>query len=260
MNAKMLENQVAFVTGGGKGIGRAIAELYAAEGASIVVVDYDRTATEDAVATIERMGGKALGISMDVTSSQNFEAAFAQAIETFGQIDILVNSAGIATSVTVENTSDEQWDRVMDLNVNATFYCCREAVKHMLLRGTGSIINISSCAGLKPLSGCPYSTSKGAVITLTRNMAFRLADTDIRCNCICPGIVATSMQATVKAQNKSNADQVNMHAFGDRYVRRELPTLQPEGQANVALFLASDLAKDITGAAIPVDRGAYMPC
>ena len=135
-----------------------------------------------------------------------------------------------------------------------------KARQHMAERGTGVILNISSCSGLKPISGLSYSASKGAMINMTQNIAYRFVGTKIRCNCICPGRVETPLQVASRARAKNAPKgQINMHAFGDTYVNRALPSLKTDGQAYAALFLASDYAQDITGVTIPVDGGSYMP-
>ena len=142
--------------------------------------------------------------------------------------------------------------------MNALFRWCREAGKYMLKKHRGSIVNLSSCCGMRPVSGCAYSTSKGAVNTLTQNLAFRYVDSGIRVNAVCPGRVMTPLQN--KAKEQSRGELVNMHTWGDAYVNRSITPLTVDGQAWAALFLASDLMSgDITGVILPVDGGSYMP-
>lgn len=259
MNIQILENKTAIITGAAKGIGKAIAELFATEGAAVVLTDIDKEELEKTTAGIKAAGGKAIAITADATSLTSCQEVFAKAIAEFGQVDIVINNAGIGDTSTVEYTTDEKWDEIMDINAKATFYYCREAAKHMLPRNSGVIINVSSVNGLRPVSGFAYGASKGAVVNMTRNLAMRFAGTGIRCNCLCPGLTTTPMTDAFLAGSLSGSDPVSMKDFGRKhYVNTDIPALEAIDQAYAALFLASDFARYITGVLLPVERGAYI--
>jgi NAD(P)-dependent dehydrogenase (short-subunit alcohol dehydrogenase family) len=239
-----LEGKVALVTGASRGIGRAIAERFVQEGAIVA------TAQRGAGAGAAPAGVHAF--TVDVCDSTSVRALVAAVVERFEHIDVLCNNAGIGLLRSVVDTTDDQYDLVMDTNVRGTFACCREVVPHMLAAGGGSVINVGSVAGLVGYANdAAYCTSKGAVLALTRQMAIDYSSRGVRTNCICPGFVETEMMRVFLDSHddpQGTEDEiVRLHPIG-RVGR-------PAEIAAVAAFLASEDASFVTGAAIPVDGG-----
>jgi NAD(P)-dependent dehydrogenase (short-subunit alcohol dehydrogenase family) len=254
----ILNNRIALITGGGRGIGRAIALAFAKEGATIVVSA--RTA-EQVEAVANEIGGNALALVCDVADPANVKETFAKAREVFGRgPDILVNNAGIAESATLVHTDDELWHRHLATNLSGTFYCTREALPSMLERSWGRIINIASIAGK---TGAPYiaaySASKHGVLGLTRSVAHEVAQSGITVNAICPGYVDTEMVSRgiekITTRTGRSAEQA-LETLKSMSPQHRLVTA--EEVAAVALLLASDDGRGITGQAINVDGGTLM--
>ncbi len=250
-----LEGKVALITGGGSGIGRATAELFAREGASVVVSDLHGPAAEETARAVGGSGGEAIVVTGDVSVSADAERMVSTATEAHGRLDVLVNSAGVsARNALPEGASPEQvWDKVMDVNLKGTYLVSWFAVPAMERSGGGSIINLSSIMGLvgypKGMGGGfnPYVPSKGGVLQFTRNLAIDSADKNIRVNCICPGYVETNLTSALT---------------GDEELRRVLESRHPMGRlgkpeeiAFAALYLASDESAFVTGAPLVVDGG-----
>ncbi len=242
-----LEGKGAIVTGGASGIGRAVAERFAREGARVLVADYAQAGAETASA-IEAEGGKARFFQSDVSNSGQVAQIVDTALQFCGAIDILCNAAGILYYGTILETSEETWARVMGINLTGTFLCCRAALPHMIRQGHGSIINVASTTGAHDACAhaAAYVTSKGGVTLLTRAMAIDHAQQGIRVNALCPGPTDTPMlrQAMTPEQ---------LDAFANTYPMGRLG--RPEELANAALFLASDEASFVTGTAFYVDGG-----
>jgi 2-keto-3-deoxy-L-fuconate dehydrogenase len=242
--------KIALVTGAGRGIGRAIAERFAAEGALVAATQRDAGEGESLVAAL---GAERVAFfPADVRHPEAVRALVGQVLKRFGRIDILCNNAGVGLLRSVTDTSDEQYDLVMDTNVRGTFACCREVVPHMLAAGGGSVINIGSVAGLVGYADdAAYCASKGAVLALTRQMALDYSARGVRTNCICPGFVESEMLRTFLESHDDPAatesEIVRLHPIGRLGRAQEI--------AAVAAFLASDDASFVTGAAIPVDGG-----
>jgi 3-oxoacyl-[acyl-carrier protein] reductase len=247
-----LLGQVAVVTGGSRGIGRGIALALAEAGADLVI-NYrkDERAAEETVSRIQDLGRKALSVHGDVS---NFDAAkdlMRQAFRAFTRIDILVNSAGIASRGNfVEKTEEEEWNRVLSTNLNAAFFCCKAVLEYMHRNPKGSIINISSIAASILQAGhSPYAVSKAGLEALTKVLAKEEGPRGIRVNAIAPGIVKTDM-----------GDRL-MKAMGDEVVKARLKVTPlgriayPEDLGNLAVFLVSDKAAYITGKIIHMDGG-----
>jgi 3-hydroxybutyrate dehydrogenase len=254
----MLKDKIALITGGGRGIGRAIALSFAKEGATVVV----SARTEEQVNAVAReIGPKALAITCDVADPASVKAMFAHAQETLGRApDILVNNAGIAESATLVNTDDELWHRHLNINLSGTFYCTRAALPAMLERGWGRIINIASIAGKM---GAPYisayAASKHGVLGLTRSVAHEVATSGITANAICPGYVDTEMVSRgiekITSRTGRSAEQA-LEMLKSMSPQHRLVTV--EEVAAVALLLASDDGRGINGQAINVDGGTLM--
>ena len=239
-----LQHKTALITGAGRGIGRAIAECFAREGARVAVADID---PNTANATATAIGPEALGLAMDVSSKAAVLAGTAQVLDEFGQLDILVNNAGYLVYTTFESCSEENWDRIVDVNMKGPFLCAQAVIPHMKARRQGVIINMTSLAaktgGLA--AGPPYAAAKAGVHTLTIGLARALAPDQIRVNAIAPGVIDTAM--TSAPEHDQLKASIPLGRPG-----------QPEDVANCALFLASDDARHITGETIDVNGGLYM--
>lgn len=262
MNVLLLEGKTAIVTGGSKGIGKAIADLYAKEGANVVMTARGKAALDAAADEINAKGypGKVIGVVADSAKEEDAKHVFDVAISTFGQVDIMCNNAGISKNNSLESTTNDIWDQIMDIDLKGPMFFMRLSLDHMLPRKSGCIVNIASISGVRPTSGAAYSSSKAALVALTQNVAFRCVDEGIRANSICPSRVLTEMVTGVVKEAKDTGATI-MHPFTDRYIYRDCRPITCEGIATTALFLASDyLSGDITGQTITVDGGSYMPC
>jgi 3-oxoacyl-[acyl-carrier protein] reductase len=250
MAAGRLNGKVGLITGAGSGIGRAAAELFATEGAQVVVVDVNAGPARDTAATIEAAGGQALAVPTDVADPAAVEAMASAAVERFGRVDVLVNNAGILDDyLPAAETPDEVWERVMGVNLKAQFLTCRALIPQMLENGGGAIVNVASTAGLNGGNGgAAYTTSKHGVIGFTRQLCFDYARRGLRCNVICPGAVETGMTHEIF----SSGDAEVMKAVESAPIGR---WAQPEELAAAVLFLASDDASFVNGAVYVVDGG-----
>ena len=254
-NGGRLTGKVAIVTGAGSraagiGNGRATAVLFAREGARVLLVDRERHAAEETLVMIAADGGEAVVSEADVTRTEDCRAMVAQAVDRWGRLDILDNNVGISGPGTVVEVAEDDWARVLQVNVTGMMLASKHAVPAMQASGGGAIINIASIAALRPRAGAAYSTSKGAVIALTRAMAVDHARDGIRVNCIAPGPVYTPMVFS----GGMSAEQ--------RELRRQASLLEVEGTGwdvgYAALFLVSDEARYITGVVLPVDGGVLL--
>lgn len=248
-----LQNKVAVITGAGSGMGRAMAILFAQQGAKVVAGELNQNTLDDVVATIRAAGGEVVGVQGNVAIQAQAEAAVDAAISNFGRIDILVNNAGIMDSFQgVGETGNDLWERVMGVNVNGPMYASRRAIPHMVEQGSGSIINVASVAGVSgAAAGAAYVTSKHAVVGLTKNTAWIYGPKGIRCNAIAPGGVTTNISASM---DPSKIDPYGMERA--TVFHKTMPaSLESIDIANLALFLASDEARYINGTIIPADAG-----
>ncbi|MDA1002345.1 MAG: SDR family oxidoreductase [Chloroflexi bacterium] len=253
--APRLAGKVAIVTGAGSrgagiGNGRAAAMLFAREGARVLLVDRDESPARDTLALIEAEGGEAAVYTADVTVSEDCAAMVAYTLERWGRLDILHNNVGIGSRGSVVEESEEEWERVQRVNVTSMMLTSKHAIPAMMRSGGGAIVNVSSISALRPRGLTAYSTSKGAVIALTRAMAVDHARDGVRVNCIAPGPVFTPMVAS-----EGMSDEL-------RERRRLASPLQVEGTGwdigYAALFLASDEARYITGVVLVVDGGTTI--
>ena len=242
-----LENQVAFITGARRGIGRAIALKLAHNGADCVLLA--RTAPEELAAEIRGLGRRALAIAADVSDADAVDAAVKQAIAEFGKIDVLVNNAGIARDGLLIRMKLEQWQNVIDVNLSGAFYCTKAVARHMLKANAGRIITITSVIGQMGNAGqANYAASKAGLIGFTKSVAKELGSRGITANAIAPGFISTDMTADMTDEAKSALLQnVPLGALGE-----------PDDVAEVALFLASPGARYITGQVLNVDGGLVM--
>jgi NAD(P)-dependent dehydrogenase (short-subunit alcohol dehydrogenase family) len=251
-----LAGKVAFITGGGSGIGRATAERFAEEGAKVVIAEID-AATGAAAAQAARWrggnsGGDALFVHCDVRERASVEAAFAETVARFGRLDVLHNNAGGATpgDGPVTEAPEEEFWRAITLDLFGTFLCSKLGIPHMIKAGGGSIINMSSVVALKALPGrdC-YTAAKGAIAALTRSMAVEYAPHKIRVNAIAPGVVLTERVKKLMAGSKDITKLASTHLLG---------LCLPEHIADTALYLACDESAITTGQVISVDSGATV--
>jgi NAD(P)-dependent dehydrogenase (short-subunit alcohol dehydrogenase family) len=254
-----LAGRVAIVTGASRGIGKGISECLAAAGAAVVLADIDHEASEMAAASIhEKTKANTIALRLDVASAKGVSAVVRRTIELFGKVDILVNNAGTITMSPLLELSEDEWDRVMDVNAKGVFLMTREVAKEMIRGGTGGcIVNVSSIAGKIPLDyQAHYCASKAAVIAITKSSALELAPHGIRVNAVCPGAVDTDLYAkavtyTAKMQNKT-FEKMNEEILNGIYIGR---VIQPAEIGRAVVFLCSDDAAAINGQAININGG-----
>jgi NAD(P)-dependent dehydrogenase (short-subunit alcohol dehydrogenase family) len=246
-----LKDKVALISGAGSGIGKTTALLFAKEGALLSVVDWNLASAADTVAAIQANGGHAISIKADVSKAAEVKSMIQKTIQAYGQIDILFNNAGVMQPLkTTVETSEEDWDRVIDINLKGTFLALKYGIPEMIKCGGGSIINSSSMAGLLGFPYMPaYAASKAGIVLLTKSAALEYAGQNIRINCICPGTIKTPMAASLaKEPNLKNYEPL----------RKQIPLGRrgtPTEIARAVLFLASDDASYITGTALNIDGG-----
>ena len=207
-----LENKVALISGGARGMGAVEARLFASEGARVVIGDVLTEEGRRVEAEINETGAQCRYVDLDVTSEDNWRDAVAQAVTAFGKLDILVNNAGITISGTIEEITEAQWDRIMAINSRGVFLGTREVIAEMRRAGGGSIVNISSGAGIAPSPGtsAAYAASKGAVRLFTKATAIQHASDGIRCNSVHPGPIETPMLRAARGDDASRAEQLSL--------------------------------------------------
>ncbi|HEU4716621.1 MAG TPA: SDR family oxidoreductase [Bacteroidia bacterium] len=247
---KTLENRTAVITGAASGMGKAMAELFASEGANVIAADRDEKDLAEVVKMIREKKGNVTAVVCDVTKESDVKNMIDKAVETYGGLDILVNNAGVLDDfMPVAEVSDDVWKRVMDVNLNGPFYACRLAVPVMLKKGKGSIINVASVGGLfGARAGVAYTTSKHAVIGLTKNVGYMYGDKGIRCNAIAPGGVNTNIG---KGMNPNPLGYAKLSLGMGTNIRMG----EPSEIAELALFLASDKSSLVNGTVITADAG-----
>lgn len=246
-----LQDRVAIVTGAAKGIGQGVAEVFAREGAKVVLIDWDRKTAEQTAEGIRRGGGQAQSVDCDVSDEGQVQAMVHSARVAFGRIDILVNNAGVGIYKSVLDASSTDWDRCLAINLKGMFLCSKYVIPHMQALGKGVIINMSSVHSVATVAGvAPYAASKGAITALTRNMAIDYGPT-IRVNSIAPGWVLTPLIESIFAGYPDPAEQ--QRQVEERQVMKRIG--RPEDIGHAAAFLASDEASFITGTQLFVDGG-----
>ncbi|MGH3984175.1 MAG: SDR family NAD(P)-dependent oxidoreductase [Pseudonocardiaceae bacterium] len=249
-----LEGKVALITGAGSGIGRAAAQRFAAEGCAVAVVDMAASAAEETADKIVADGGRAIACPANVTVDTEVRVAVARTVETFGSLEVLYNNAGVNSSGSVADASEEDWDRCFAVNVKGTFLCSRAAVAHLAASGSGAIVNQASVAALVGVPNfAAYCAAKGAVVALTRSMAIDLAPRGIRVNAICPGTVFTPLMEPMLRARGDGDMEVGLARTVVKYPIGRLGT--PEEIASAALFLASAGASFLTGSILAADGG-----
>jgi len=243
-----LENKVALISGGARGMGAVEAKMFAAEGAKVVIGDMLGDEGRQVEAEINESGGECVFVQLDVTDENAWQDAVATTVARFGKLDILINNAGIARINSVEDTTSEEWDLVMDINAKGLFLGTKAAIPEIRKAGGGSIVNISSIAGLTGGRTSSYAASKGAVRLLTKSTAIQYAADGIRCNSVHPGVIETPMTTPIMLNTPEgrelNASRHPLGRFG-----------QPEDIAYGVLFLASDESSFMTGSELVIDGG-----
>ncbi|MDZ4718687.1 MAG: beta-ketoacyl-ACP reductase [Roseiflexaceae bacterium] len=241
-----LKNKVTFITGGGQGIGRATALLFAREGGRVVVADINKSAADSVAAEIIAADGQALAVQVDVSRAESVEAAVAEAIQWGSRIDVLLNNAGITRDARLPKMTEAQWDAVINVNLKGVWLCGRAIAPHMIAQGSGSIINVSSIVGLYGNFGqSNYAATKAGVIAMAQTWARELGPSGVRSNAVAPGFIATELTTTIPEKITNGIkERTPLRRFG-----------QPEELAQVYLFLASDDSSYINGTVIAVDGG-----
>jgi NAD(P)-dependent dehydrogenase (short-subunit alcohol dehydrogenase family) len=245
-----LENKVAIITGAGSGMGKAMALLFASEGAKVIVSDIIAERIASVVKEIEFAGGKVAGIVTDISEEDEVKKMIDLSISSFGRLDILVNNAGVMDDFTpAGDVSNKLWDRVIGINLNGPFYSCRLAIQHMIEQQKGVIINVSSIGGLEGArAGAAYTASKHGLIGLTKNIGFMYSTKGIRCNAIAPGGVNTNIMEGAQP-NKFGYERMSTGMSSNTRMA------EPSEIANLALFLASEKSSNINGTVIVADGG-----
>ncbi|MBE0478668.1 SDR family oxidoreductase [Candidatus Aerophobetes bacterium] len=247
---KELEAKVAVVTGGARGIGKAICLTFAGEGADVLVCDIDYEAATKTASEIKDKGFSALPVKLDVSRGDEVRKVFKEIVEEFKRVDILVNNAGITCLTPLEDISEEEWDRVLAINLKGCFLCSQAVMQVMISQEYGKIVNIASLAGKIGgiIVGANYSASKAGVISLTKSFAKKLAPYGVNVNAVCPGQIKTRMTDIWSKEDREKlAKQIPLGRFGE-----------PQDIAEAVLFLASDRAKFITGEVTDVNGGILM--
>jgi 3-oxoacyl-[acyl-carrier protein] reductase len=250
MCEKRLLNKVAIVTGGAQGIGKSIVEKLASEGANCVIVDVDlQTAQNTAKEVEEKYGVKTLVFNVDVVNYQQVQSCVDETVTKFGKVDILVNNAGITKDNLIIRMTEEEWDKVLDVNLKGCFNFIKAVSKYMIKQKSGRIINIASVVGLMGNPGqANYSASKGGLIALTKTVAKELASRNILVNAVAPGYIKTRMTEQLSEEQKKKLQEyIPLNRLGE-----------PEDVANVVWFLCIEESSYITGQVISVNGGMYM--
>jgi len=257
----LLDGKVALITGAGSGIGRASALRFAQEGAKVMVADLRPESAERTAAEIEKGGRSAKCVAVDVRVAAEVENMIGETVRAFGRLDVLFNNAGVYVGKNVVETTEEEWDWVVDVCMKGVFFGCKYAIPQMIKQGGGVIINTASGAGIEGVPNLgAYQAAKGGVVIMSKGIALDFARNKIRCVSICPGVIETPIFENCTGAPAGSSKMVwertgNLHPIGRNGA--------PEEVAALAAFLASDQASFITGVAVPIDggfsAGSFMP-
>lgn len=256
MEKQMLEGKAAIITGASYGMGQTMAELFAEEGASVVLTARNRDKLDVVVEGIREKGGKAIGVVADVCSLEDTKKVFDETIKEFGDLDILINNAGIGEQKMIDETDDDWMLHVVNTNLGGPMRYIREALKIFMPKNDGVIINISSVNGTRPFCGATYTSTKGALNTLTKNVAMRLVNTNIRCNAVAPGATITPAHLANKAGEQPGG--AKMLEYSGHYVYFPGPECEAIDQAYACLYLASKMGRAVRGQVLQVCNGAFL--
>lgn len=256
MEKEMLKGKIALITGASYGMGETMAELFAEEGAALVLTARGKDKLDQVVQKIRDNGGKAIGIVADTTSIADTKKVFEETLKEYGDLDILINNAAIGEQKTIDDTDDEWMEYVINTNLAGPMRYIREALKIFLPKNEGVIINISSVNGTRPFCGASYTSTKGAINTLTKNVAMRLVNTNIRCNAVAPGATITPAHLANKAGKQPGGEE--MLQYSKHFVYFPGPECEPIDQAYACLYLASKMGKAVKGQVLQVCNGAFL--
>ena len=249
-----LSGKTAVITGGGSGIGKSIAEVFAQQGAFVHILERNEEASAETLSAIRQAGGQATGYACDVSDDEQVRRAFSEILQHSSQLDILINNAGIAHIGTVETTTEEDLDRVYQVNIKGVYHCLRAGIPIMKKQGGGVILNLASVASMVGISErFAYSMSKGAVLTMTYSVAKDYLADNIRCNCIAPARVHTPFVDGFIQKNYPGKEQEMFEKLSQTQPIGRMG--KPEEIAYLALYLCSDEAAFITGTNYPIDGG-----
>ena len=256
MEAKLLEGKVALIVGASYGMGTAMAELFAAEGAKLVITARGEDKLQEVVEKIRANGGEVVGVAADVTSAEDTEKVFKTVLDTYGTLDILLHNAGIGEQKMLDETDDDWMQFVMDTNLKAPMRYTREALKIMLPKKSGSIVLVSSVNGTRPFCGATYTTTKGGLNTFVLNTAMRLVGSGININAIAPGATVTPAHLANKAGEQPGGNK--LLEYTGHYVYFPGPECDPMDQAYGCLYLASKMGHAVTGQVLQICNGAFL--
>jgi NAD(P)-dependent dehydrogenase (short-subunit alcohol dehydrogenase family) len=245
-----LENRVAVVTGGSRGLGEAMAIRLAQDGATVAILDIDQEAASDVVGRIQRLGSQAIALKTDVGQVAQIRGSLAAVVEEYGRLDILINNAGIVLTTSIDKITEDEWRKVIDINLNSVFFASQEAMRPMMTNKWGRIINISSMAGRQGsiVAGCHYGAAKAAILGITKNFARYLAPYNVTVNAIAPGpIMSDIVRGYTEEKKKMLRESSPLGRIGE-----------PSNIAETAAFLCTDGADYMTGATLDVNGGIFM--
>lgn len=256
MEKEMLKGKIAIITGASYGMGRTMAELFAGEGAALTLVARGEETLDEVVKAIREKGGRAIGVAADVRSPEDTKRVFEATLKEYGTLDILINNAGIGEQKLIDETDDDWAHYVTDINFIGPMRYIREALKIFLPKNDGCIINISSVNGTRPFCGATYTATKGALNTLTKNVAMRLINTNIRCNAVAPGATVTPAHLANRAGEQPGGAE--MLKYSGHFVYFPGPECDPIDQAYACLYLASKMGRHVKGQVLQVCNGAFL--
>ncbi len=253
---KRLQDKVAIITGGNSGVGAATAEVFAREGAKVVISARREAQLLEVAEKIKAEGGEVMPVVSDISKAEDAKALVEAVMAKYGKIDVLINNAGVLDGglKAIDKFTDDDMNRVIDINTKGTMCMMREVTAEMAKTGTGSIVNVASVAGVMGCGGAAYVASKAAIVGVTRHTALRFAGTNVRCNAVCPGTIVTPMVADM---NPANLD---MDIFGQMMKHNDIKVqpCMPADVANILLFLASEESRAITGQTLVTDFGSTL--